>query len=80
MGKKFLYTMAVLSIATASVFGQQPAQAPYLDSRLAPEARSKDLVSRMTLDEKVIEMQSTAPAIPRLGVCLSKAEILAKMG
>ena len=60
--------MAVLSIAAVSVFGQQPTQAPYLDSRLAPEARAKDLVSRMTLDEKVVEMQSTAPAIPRLGV------------
>ena len=32
------------------------------------EQRVKDLVSRMTLDEKVRQMQHTAPAIPRLGV------------
>ena len=42
--------------------------APYLDPSLAPERRAADLVSRMTLEEKVLQMQSTAPAIPRLGV------------
>ncbi|HEV2417764.1 MAG TPA: glycoside hydrolase family 3 N-terminal domain-containing protein, partial [Terriglobia bacterium] len=32
------------------------------------EQRVNDLVSRMTLQEKVLQMQHTAPAIPRLGV------------
>jgi beta-glucosidase len=32
------------------------------------EQRAKDLVSRMTLEEKVSQMQDQAPAIPRLGI------------
>ena len=32
------------------------------------EARARDLVSRMTLEEKVSQMQDVAPAIPRLGI------------
>ena len=35
---------------------------------VSPEMRAKDLVSRMTLEEKVSQMQDNAPAIPRLGV------------
>jgi len=60
--------MAAFLIVAATAFGQQPAQAPYFDPALSPEVRAQDLVSRMTLDEKVLQMQSTAPAIPRLGV------------
>ncbi len=40
----------------------------YLDKRLTPEARAKDLVSRMTLEEKAGQMQDGAAAIPRLGL------------
>jgi beta-glucosidase len=39
-----------------------------LDERLSPEERAADLVSRLTLDEKVRQMQNAAPAIPRLGI------------
>ena len=53
-------------IATAS--GQQPEKPPYLDPDLSPQSRAADLVSRMTLEEKVSQMQSTAPAIERLGI------------
>jgi beta-glucosidase len=42
--------------------------AAYLDTSLPIERRVDDLISRMTLDEKVRQMQHTAPAIPRLGV------------
>jgi beta-glucosidase len=46
-----------------------PAATPkYLDPSLPLEQRVNDLVGRMTLDEKVRQMQHTAPAIPRLGV------------
>lgn len=41
---------------------------PYLNPDLAARARAADLVSRMTLDEKVSQMVHTAPAIERLGV------------
>jgi beta-glucosidase len=41
---------------------------PYLDPSLSPERRAVDLVSRMTLEEKVSQMQDVAPAIPRLQI------------
>lgn len=40
----------------------------YLDTSLSFKQRAADLVSRMTLKEKVAQMQNAAPAIPRLGV------------
>jgi beta-glucosidase len=46
----------------------QEAVAPYLDPSLPIERRVDDLVSRLTLQEKVLQMQHTAPAIPRLGI------------
>ncbi len=45
-----------------------PADAPYLDPKLPVDERVNDLVSRMTLDEKVSQMRDHAAAIPRLGV------------
>lgn len=41
---------------------------PYQDESLSFEERAADLVSRMTLEEKVAQLGYTAPAIPRLGV------------
>jgi beta-glucosidase len=53
----------------ASVFAQNPEVPPvYLNPKLAPEARAHDLVSRLTLEEKVSQMGSAAAAIPRLNV------------
>ncbi len=40
----------------------------YLNAALSFEERAEDLVSRMTLEEKVMQMVYTAPAIPRLGI------------
>src|SRR5262249_44340777 len=40
----------------------------YLSSDLPIEQRVNDLVSRMTLEEKISQMQNNAPAIPRLGI------------
>ncbi|MCU0767742.1 MAG: glycoside hydrolase family 3 C-terminal domain-containing protein [Gammaproteobacteria bacterium] len=62
-----LVTALMLALATAAL-GGETARAPYLDPDLSPSRRAADLVSRMTLDEKVLQMQSTAPAIPRLAV------------
>ena len=42
--------------------------APYLDPSLPFDQRARDLVSRMTLEEKVSQMVHPAAAIPRLGV------------
>ncbi len=43
-------------------------EAPYLNPSLPIAQRVEDLVSRMTLHEKVLQMQHTAPAIPRLDI------------
>jgi beta-glucosidase len=40
----------------------------YGDPSVATDKRVDDLVSRMTLEEKALQMQHTAPAIPRLGI------------
>jgi beta-glucosidase len=41
---------------------------PYLDPDLPFEARASDLVSRLTVAEKVSQLMNDAPAIPRLGI------------
>ena len=41
---------------------------PFQDTSLPFEARAADLVGRLTLDEKVAQMQDRAPAIPRLDI------------
>jgi beta-glucosidase len=62
------FLLALLWLAAASSFAQEPSSSPYLDASLSPAQRAADLVSRMTLEEKILQMQSTAPAIPRLQV------------
>jgi beta-glucosidase len=49
-------------------YGAKEAAAAYGDPSVATDKRVDDLVSRMTLEEKVLQMQHTAPAIPRLGI------------
>jgi beta-glucosidase len=64
---RLLPTLALVAAGTALLCGQTPAAA-YRNPDLPPEVRARDLVSRMTLDEKVRQMQNDAPAIPALGV------------
>src|SRR5438105_902993 len=52
-------------LQTPSSNGNKPL---YLDPNAPLEQRVNDLVSRMTLDEKISQMQNNAPAIPRLGI------------
>src|SRR5271169_5926608 len=40
----------------------------YKDPKLSVEQRTNDLVSRMTLEEKVSQIGHTADAVPRLGI------------
>jgi beta-glucosidase len=40
----------------------------YKDPNATPEERAASLVSKMTLVEKISQMQNSAPAIPRLGI------------
>jgi beta-glucosidase len=47
---------------------QQEASPPYLNPALPPQARAKDLVGRMTLEEKASQLVNQARAIPRLKI------------
>ena len=59
----------VFTLGGTSLLGKaQEQQLPYQQQSLSPEQRAADLVSRMTLDEKVSEMVNGSAAIPRLGV------------
>src|ERR1019366_6856699 len=41
---------------------------PFRDTRLPLEQRINDLVSRLTVEEKISLVQDMTPAIPRLGI------------
>ena len=55
-----LMTMAAMSVNAQML--------PYQNPQLSAEQRADDLLSRLTLDEKVKLMMDTSPAIPRLGI------------
>ena len=74
--KRMQVRVSCLLIATAlcphllraqNPISEQPRPA-YLDPDLPLEKRVDDLVSRMTLEEKISQMQNNAPSIPRLGI------------
>jgi beta-glucosidase len=67
MARKLVQALTTLSLAL-SLTGQTADTPAYRNPDLAPEKRAADLVSRMTLEEKVRQMQNQAPAIERLGV------------
>lgn len=41
---------------------------PFMNPKLSPEVRAADIVSRLTLEEKISQLMNEAPAIPRLGI------------
>jgi len=47
---------------------QESSNPPYMNPQLSPEVRAKDLVHRMTLEEKASQLVNQARAIPRLHV------------
>ncbi|MDX1675924.1 MAG: glycoside hydrolase family 3 N-terminal domain-containing protein, partial [Longimicrobiales bacterium] len=55
----------VFFLAAPGLMAQQP---DYLDPEIPVARRVDDLVGRMTLEEKVSQMQDVAPPIERLGV------------
>jgi beta-glucosidase len=63
--KKFAFLLASCIFLQGAAGAQTPG---YLNTGLSTEARVKDLVSRLTLQEKVDQMMYTAPAIPRLDI------------
>ncbi len=61
--------LAGAGAATPAAAGHRAPGPIYLDRAYSPAERAADLVSRLTLDEKAAQMNSSqAPAIPRLGI------------
>ena len=56
----------VLALFLSTICAAQ--KLPYQNPALKTEARIKDLISRLTLEEKALLMQDQSPAIPRLGI------------
>ena len=69
--KAFLGGLPLLAVVCA-VFplnnAESQSQPPYKNPELPIQVRVDDLVSRMTLEEKVSQMMNAAPAIERLGI------------
>ena len=59
-----LITLSLTSALTA----MSAAFFPYQDSSLTPEERAEDLLSRLTVEEKISLMMDRSPAIERLGI------------
>jgi beta-glucosidase len=59
-----------LSLLLCSLFINSFAQTmyPFRNPKLSIEQRANDIVSRLTLEEKVAQMMNDAPAIPRLDI------------
>lgn len=45
-----------------------PAPELYKDTTQTPEARAKDLLKRLTIEEKISLLHATSPGIPRMGI------------
>ena len=60
---KRLTTILMLCTMTAALSAQ-----PYKDRSLSPEERAADLVSRLTLEEKVSLSMNSSAAVPALGI------------
>jgi len=60
--------MLVPAVAQSTVTAPENGTPAYLNTNLEPEVRAKDLVSRMTLEEKASQLVNGARAIPRLKV------------
>lgn len=63
-----MMVLAGLAAAMAHDPGRAQQTPAYLDPDLPVERRVDDLVRRMTLEEKALQMTDQAPAIPRLGI------------
>ena len=64
---RIAFLLAALLLPGATLVASPPLAA-YLDPTLPVDARARDLVSRMTLEEKASMMENTTPGVPRLGI------------
>ncbi|RYY52954.1 MAG: glycoside hydrolase family 3 protein [Chitinophagaceae bacterium] len=64
--KKYSFRLTALALAASVV--SATAQHPYQNPQLSSEERARDLLTRLTLEEKSSLMFDQSPAIPRLGI------------
>lgn len=64
----WIYASVVMSLFIVSSLCAQETNYPFRNADLDTEVRIKDLISRLTLEEKVRMMKHQSPAIARLGV------------
>ena len=63
-----LVRCSFLVLILGLIITTQETKPPYLNPTLPTDRRVNDLISRMTLEEKVSQMMNVAPAIPRLNI------------
>lgn len=68
LGRSFWISANLILVITLIITSCVEKQLPYMNTNLSFEERAADLVSRMTLEEKVSQMLHESPAIERLGV------------
>jgi beta-glucosidase len=68
MSKNVLFS-CLLALSFLDSSAQKPGGLiPFMDWTLSVDERVADVVSRLTLEEKILQMQYAAPAVPRLGI------------
>lgn len=65
---KLFFHLVIFITFTSSTFAQKKYTYPFQNPSLSIETRVNDLVSRLTLEEKVMQMLNSAPAIQRLNI------------
>jgi beta-glucosidase len=65
---KFLLLIAYMVILCLVAVGCTEDKLPFRDTKLPIEQRVQDLISRLTLGEKISQMLNSTPAIERLGI------------
>ena len=63
-----IQTLIIVFLLGSVAFAQDNTSSKYLNTDLDFETRAKDLVSRMTLDEKISQLGNESDAIPHLGI------------
>src|SRR5829696_8500994 len=64
----FVLCLTVIASPATTQESKPDSGAPYLNPELGLDQRVDDLISRLTLEEKVSQMMNAAPAIPRVGI------------
>ncbi|MBP6609570.1 MAG: glycoside hydrolase family 3 C-terminal domain-containing protein [Paludibacter sp.] len=66
--KKIIYLISILLVRCFFISASEPVQSQYLNQNLDIKVRVNDLVSKLTLQEKVDLMRYNSPAIERLNI------------